>query len=288
MRIIRFEESRLPDEGIAYYFEKYLKRNGGFVNITAKKLGIDSLEIGEICIFSLYGIARYVAMVEETVSNQKDADFPRYFRIDLKSIVKIDSTKRLSEIKMNPPGWNVVKKNKEKELLRFLFNGKTPLNLLKKPNIKPKGNGNIESEDNDGALGEYEVYLSLLKEFGKKSVKWVSVNAEKYGVLKKGEGNDKNGFDIKYKFQNEWHFVEVKSSTSKSQSFFISINEINAAKIAGNFYHLYIVENVGKKDQEIKNIDNIFTQWIDGDFSENELFSLVPIKYRVVLKSYKV
>lgn len=120
-------------------------------------------------------------------------------------------------------------------------NGRKPLSEKRKKNI--------------GFVGEVVVFETL-KERGVESLSWDSEYAKDAGV--NHLGSEKNHYDLRYKINDEYHFVEVKSTTSSNLEFEISEPEFEFAMSKGDKYEIYIVTNVEDKNRKINNIGNPF------------------------------
>ena len=120
-------------------------------------------------------------------------------------------------------------------------NGRKPLSEKRKKNI--------------GFVGEVVVFETL-KERGVESLSWDSEYAKDAGV--NHLGSEKNHYDLRYKINDEYHFVEVKSTTSSNLEFEISEPEFEFAMSKGGKYEIYIVTNVEDKNRKINNIGNPF------------------------------
>ena len=64
--------------------------------------------------------------------------------------------------------------------------------------------------------------------------------------------------DIRYKKNDEYYYVEVKSTTTANLEFEISELELEFGKEKKNNYEIFIVTNVESQDRKIKNIGNPF------------------------------
>lgn len=107
-----------------------------------------------------------------------------------------------------------------------------------------------------GFLGEVIVYEQLKKVYGEASVSWDSGYAKEANVNPLGD--DMNHYDIRYKKNDEYYYVEVKSTTTANLEFEISELELEFGKEKKNNYEIFIVTNVESQDRKIKNIGNPF------------------------------
>lgn len=94
--------------------------------------------------------------------------------------------------------------------------------------------------------------------------------------------NPNNGYDIKsYEKSGEEIYIEVKTSTSFDETFYISDHEIKTAKKLldkGKNYYIYRVYNIlaeKKEDVKIK---------IIKDIVKNESYTISPFNYKVEFK----
>ncbi len=112
-----------------------------------------------------------------------------------------------------------------------------------------------------GDKAEQIVYDTLVEKFGIKNVKWESRDFPN------------NNYDFKYKEQEKWWFVEVK--TLSNNVFFISKNEKKFAEENKDNYKIFLV---GKEIKEIKEIYPV-------DFNDKNKFSLeaetMSIRYKL-------
>lgn len=127
-----------------------------------------------------------------------------------------------------------------------------------------------EKNVENGLIGESAVFIKLKELYN--TVTWVSEYAKLEGI--NTNGTDGLGFDITYEDNNGiTKYVEVKSSTSRITSFFITSNEYKKAKELKDDYQLAFVRIYNKNDIRISFIRNIFMN--------EDLFSLEPKSYTV-------
>lgn len=105
-----------------------------------------------------------------------------------------------------------------------------------------------------GLRAEQHVYNALMKQFT--NVQWISSNAEKAGILAKGKGDDRKGYDILYKDKDgKIKYAEVKNATyagDKKFTFLFSTNEEKFARANIHNYSVFMVVN----DKKIKQISD--------------------------------
>ncbi len=105
-----------------------------------------------------------------------------------------------------------------------------------------------------GFIGEVLVYKKLKEQYG--DVSWDSGYAKEANENPKGD--DMNHYDIRYKKDDEYYYVEVKSTTTDNLEFEISELEFEFGKEKKKNYEIFIVTNVENQNREIKNIGNPF------------------------------
>lgn len=131
-----------------------------------------------------------------------------------------------------------------------------------------------------GMLGEYLVYNKLKDEYS--DVNWVSGNAEKAGIVQKG--NDSCGYDIRYKDQkNNVCYVEVKASDNKDIAFYITDNELRFGRNNLKSYEIiYVIfDSNGKPTGEILNLSNPFDLSEGEELYHNSKFLIQNDKYYI-------
>lgn len=108
------------------------------------------------------------------------------------------------------------------------------------------GNHSNESKQKAGFIAEQHVYNSLKQQYPN-SIEWLSSNAEKANVIERGNGDDRLGYDMRYKDnKGNIQYVEVKSATylgDNTFSFIISPNEENFALNNLSNYSIFLVVN---------------------------------------------
>lgn len=143
------------------------------------------------------------------------------------------------------------------------------------PNGKGYGTGNYEAQNNRnkelGERGEYIVMqkeLELLKSWKSKK-KPIQISAT----------DDYAGYDIlSYKKDGSKKYIEVKATNSnpKDFTFFFTANELEAAKIYGADYHIYVVFHPFSSYPTIADLGN--------PTSEETLMHLIPVNYKLHLR----
>ena len=136
-----------------------------------------------------------------------------------------------------------------------------------------------------GFVGEVIVYEQLKKIYGEASVSWDSGYAKEANVNPKGD--DMNHYDIRYKKNDDYYYVEVKSTTTDSLEFEISELEFEFGKNKKKNYEIFIVTNVEDKNRKIKNIGNPFV-FEDGESLMNcQRFSVLNDTFTIKMKEKK-
>lgn len=140
-----------------------------------------------------------------------------------------------------------------------------------------------------GFLGELFVFETLKKQFGDAQVSWESGYAKDAGVNLTGD--DEKHFDIAYKKDGEYYYVEVKSTLSDSLEFEISNQEFEFGVSKKANYEIFIVVNVEADDKhrKIKNIGNpfIFDMETEESLTNNPRFSVLNDKFIIKMKESK-
>lgn len=133
----------------------------------------------------------------------------------------------------------------------------------------------LEVQKEVGKIGE-EIVLTYEKQ--ELSKKGLDLLAQKVRIV--SVENCRLGYDILSYFDDgSEKYIEVKSSTSTSEEFYISINELKTALDKKEKYIIFLVRGVdidNRSYSEIIKMDN-FSQGI-----ESESVNLVPIKWRVL------
>ncbi len=149
----------------------------------------------------------------------------------------------------------------------------TDVKYKKKKAISPETLEEILAKQREiGKVGELIAYKHELQRLKKLGVK----NPEKY-IVHVSQENSSAGYDIISTFLNEERFIEVKSSTTNDETFYISQNEIEVLTKYGNKSFLYSVrindlkQKIGFVEHEIK--DPV------------RKLSLTPILFEAILKS---
>lgn len=112
-----------------------------------------------------------------------------------------------------------------------------------------------------GNKAEQCVFNYLVKEYERNNVKWFS------------KESDSGHYDIRYKKDDRWFYVEVK--TFSNNMFYLSKDEKEFAENNKENYEIFLVEvssNIKCEEANIYIIDNV-------DFEDN--LKLVPNKYEV-------
>ena len=150
---------------------------------------------------------------------------------------------------------------------------------------KPPKNISEKRKKRIGFVGEVIVYEQLKKIYGEASVSWDSGYAKEANVNPKGD--DMYHYDIKYKKNDDYYYVEVKSTTTDSLEFEISELEFEFGKINKKNYEIFIVTNVEDKNRKIKNIGNPFV-FEDGESLMNcQRFTLLNDTFTIKMKEKK-
>ncbi|WP_435868736.1 DUF3883 domain-containing protein [Aliarcobacter butzleri] len=134
-------------------------------------------------------------------------------------------------------------------------------NMNKKNNYGTHNPSNEKKQKQHGYKAEQCVFNYLVKEYKKANVKWFS------------KESDSGHYDIRYKKNNKWFYVEVK--TYSNNMFYLSKDEKKFAEKNKENYEIFLVEvSSNKKCEEAKIyiINHI-------DFKNN--LKLVPNKYEV-------
>lgn len=148
------------------------------------------------------------------------------------------------------------------------------------------GNGNrkpmSERRKKDiGFVGEVVVFTTLKKQHVQ-SLSWDSEYAKEAGVNLKGD--EMNHYDLKFKKDDEYHFVEVKSTTSDNLEFEISEPEFEFAMSQGNKYEIYIVTNVEDEKRKINNIGNPFIFEEGESLTHCQRFTVLNDRFIIKMK----
>jgi len=139
-----------------------------------------------------------------------------------------------------------------------------PFNPNKKEkNKKSYGNYNPKQEKYQKQKGnktEQCVYNYLVSEYGKENVEWVS------------KENDNAHYDIRYKKENKWFYVEVK--TFSNNRFFMSKYEKDFADEKKESYELFLVEISSNDKCENGNIKII-------KYKDLQRLKFIPKEYEI-------
>lgn len=131
------------------------------------------------------------------------------------------------------------------------------------------GNKDIQRKKRAGIRAEKLVYNTLVKEHGADNVKWMSSFSET--TIDKA---DSHHFDIAYKVNESWKFVEVKSFNG---SYFHLTREEKAYGMKNsNRYEIALVQG-----QEIYLFNELFKEGVD--FDDNSFFTATPSDYIISL-----
>lgn len=134
-----------------------------------------------------------------------------------------------------------------------------------------------------GFIGEVLVYKTLKECY--EVVSWDSGYAKE--VNENPVGDDMNHYDIRYKKDDEYYYVEVKSTTTDNLEFEISKQEFEFGKEKKNNYEIFIVTNVESQKREIKNIGNPFI-FVEGESLMNcPRFTVLNDTFTIKMKEKK-
>lgn len=129
------------------------------------------------------------------------------------------------------------------------------------------GTRSAENKQKAGFIAEKRVYDSLKFQYPD-SIEWLSSNAEKANVIELGNGDDRLGYDIRYKDKKgNIQYVEVKNATRLHDdvvSFIISPNEESFALDNLNNYSVFLV------------VDNDYIERIPGKMLKEYLKKAEP------------
>ena len=129
------------------------------------------------------------------------------------------------------------------------------------------GTRSAENKQKAGFVAEQQVYNSLKLQYPD-SIEWLSSNAEKANVIERGNGDDRLGYDIRYKDKKgNIQYVEVKNATRLHDdvfSFIISPNEESFALDNLNNYSVFLV------------VDNDYIERIPGKKLKEYLKRAIP------------
>lgn len=122
-----------------------------------------------------------------------------------------------------------------------------------------------------GKKAEKLVFNVLVKKYGEENVKWVSGNSDRL------DATDSLHYDLRYKKNNEWYFVEVKSFAN--DCFYISQDELNFAKSNGIQSEIALV-----KDSSVFLLNNFFGLDDTESFYDNKRFKVKITNYQIFTK----
>jgi len=231
-------------------------------------INIQEAELNEVLNNDLCDSLMYFGDLEEIKKYHKN-----YVEQQL-SVQKAYSGEKLEDIN------NKVQENNYK--LEEVRNTKAP-QISEAPNSKQKKNTSSgfnkgKNNENIGLKGERFVYCILKKNY--KEVKWVSENAKIDGI--NSEGTAGLGYDMTYIDENGRNiYVEVKTTTSDEEAFYMSSNEIEFAEKKSESYELIFVTNINEESRNFYTYKELFQYKEDETRYNNSNFTLTAKEYRV-------
>lgn len=162
-------------------------------------------------------------------------------------------------------------------------------------NIQPiQESSKSGSHKKSGNKTDYEKENRLLKQLGDMGedlvVKYESKRLELLGLTKKAKKvervslkSDAFGYDIlSFNDDESERYIEVKATRAKAgtANFFLTLNELNTAKVKQENYYIYMVYDILSKNPQIWIIANPFSP-------ENKDVLMEPVNYRVKINAKK-
>ena len=149
---------------------------------------------------------------------------------------------------------------------------------------KTHNEGTQLAKDYDGFVAESKVYNVLMDRIKEKgSVEWISGNAEKAGVIEKG--NDTLGYDLRYSDSNGIHYVEVKGTQSNIIEFNLTKNEYEFADKNKDKYEVWFVfVDESKMPKDPIELGNIMLFDNGESFFNNSRFSVEQSEFKIRAK----
>ncbi|WP_164732269.1 DUF3883 domain-containing protein [Flagellimonas oceanensis] len=130
-----------------------------------------------------------------------------------------------------------------------------------------------------GFIGEKYAFEVLKKEYDE--VYWKSENAIRAG---QPEGTDGFGYDFECVINGETRLVEVKSSITGMNTFYISKNEMKVGHLQKDNYDILFINNLLSKNIKFNYLKNIFSYKQGDTFFENCGFLVEMNEFKISFK----
>lgn len=274
---LEFEDSEITDiEGVyknnLKIFKKLLKEENIFNNDLLNTMLYDNDFKNKI----------YFDKLKELEIEYKE----QYLNEDVKrSKVKLSSSSQEIDITDYEALLNQIEKNVEDNKLEIEVYSpekvEKKLDTLRGVGVRQSTNGVKTSipKSEIGFIGEKYAFEVLKKKFDE--VIWKSEYAIRAGLP---EGKDGYGYDFECTIDGITRFVEVKSTTTNNNAFYISKNEVRVGHENNNNYDILLISNLFSENIDFKYLENIFQYKQEDSFFENSNFLVETDGYKIKFK----